>query len=192
MAIESEQSHDSVSPEGGAELPGERRPRPFVPPGAGGRRQVFTQMASVLIAVVAISLYVQFGPRSPAERPVGDIAAAKPVSVVPEPLKKPVSVAAPPVDVAAKPTAPAPVPAPAPVVDRVAVAGAEAELDAASRDRARADHRLAELSQKLAAATSQAALDASRARKLAYVVRDPSTRITQGFKRMASPGASAR
>jgi hypothetical protein len=63
------------------------------------------------------------------------------------------------------------------VVDQVAVNAAEAALDAASRDRARADHRAAELARKLATATSQAALDAAKARKLAFVVRDPSTRI---------------
>ena len=41
----------------------------------------------------------------------------------------------------------------------------------------------AESARKLTAATAQAALDAARARKLAYLVRDPSTRITQAAAR---------
>ena len=57
------------------------------------------------------------------------------------------------------------------------------ELDAASRDRARADERAAESARRLAMASAQAALDASRARKLAFLVRDPSTRIAQAASR---------
>ena len=64
-----------------------------------------------------------------------------------------------------------------------AVAAAEAALDAASRDRARADDRAARLARRLSQLTGQAALDAARARKLAFLVRDPSTRITQAAAR---------
>ena len=66
---------------------------------------------------------------------------------------------------------------------RQAVADAESALDAASRDRARADERAAESARRLALATAQAALDASRAKKLAFLVRDPSTRIAQASSR---------
>jgi hypothetical protein len=64
-----------------------------------------------------------------------------------------------------------------PEPDRALVAQAEAALDAASRDRERAEARASAAAGQLAQATAQAALDAARARKLAYLVRDPSTRI---------------
>ena len=60
---------------------------------------------------------------------------------------------------------------------------AEAGLDAASRDRARADDRAAIMARRLSQATGQAALDAARARKLAFVVRDPSARIAAASTR---------
>ena len=83
---------------------------------------------------------------------------------------------------------PTPVPVPAkaaepPAIDQAAVAGAEAALDAASRDRARADDRAAIMARRLSLATGQAALDAARARKLAFVVRDPSTRVAAAATR---------
>src|SRR5438105_2953497 len=58
-----------------------------------------------------------------------------------------------------EPRAPAPAPAPAPAVkplDRAAVGRAEAALDEASRDRARAEARLAEAQRLLAASTIEA------------------------------------
>jgi hypothetical protein len=70
-----------------------------------------------------------------------------------------------------------------PAIDQAAVASAEASLDAASRDRARADDRAAIMARRLSQATGQAALDAARARKLAFVVRDPSTRVAQASNR---------
>jgi hypothetical protein len=69
------------------------------------------------------------------------------------------------------------------VVDRAKVAAIESALDAASRDRARAEDRAAESARRLARAADQAALDALRARKLAFQVRDPSTRIAQASAR---------
>jgi hypothetical protein len=68
-------------------------------------------------------------------------------------------------------------------LDRAAIALAEADLDAASRDRARAEHRAAAIARQVSEAAGQAALDTARARKLAYLVRDPSTRITQASAR---------
>jgi hypothetical protein len=67
--------------------------------------------------------------------------------------------------------------------DRAVIADAEAALDAASRDRERAEARAASAARSLAQATAQAALDASRARKLALLVRDPSTRIALASSR---------
>ena len=63
------------------------------------------------------------------------------------------------------------------------VASAEKALDAASGDRARADGRSADAARRMARAADQAAVDALRARKLAFQVRDPSNRITQAVAR---------
>jgi hypothetical protein len=84
---------------------------------------------------------------------------------------------------AEKPVPPPAAAVTAPPLDRAAVGAAEEVLDAASRDRARADNRAAESARRLVSATSQAALDASRARKLAFLVRDPSARIAQASSR---------
>jgi hypothetical protein len=64
-------------------------------------------------------------------------------------------------------------------LDKVAVAKAEAALDEASRDRARAEGRLAEARRLLADASTQAAADAAVSQKLAYRVRDPSAQIAR-------------
>jgi hypothetical protein len=145
------------------------------------RRRAFGQLSSVVIIVVAISVYVQLAPRrnvTPA--PVAEVAAAPsaPANVdLADSTSETIAVAE--AEVKAVP----PVPAPAPELDRGAVALAEGVLDAASRDRARADERAAGSARRLALASGQAALDASRARKLAFLVRDPSTRITQAASR---------
>jgi hypothetical protein len=70
-------------------------------------------------------------------------------------------------------------PLPAPTLDRAAVARAEGALDEASRDRARAEARTADLARRLESASNQAALDAASARKLAFRIRDPSTQISR-------------
>ena len=62
-------------------------------------------------------------------------------------------------------------------LDRAAVARAEEQIDAASRDRARAEARAEDAAKRLAEATAQAALDASKNRKLALRVRDPSAQL---------------
>ena len=80
-------------------------------------------------------------------------------------------------DRAATPAPPPPGPDPA------KVAAAEKALDAASGDRARADGRAADAARRMARAANQAALDALRARKLAFQVRDPSNRIAQAVAR---------
>jgi hypothetical protein len=142
----------------------------------GERRQIFVQLASVVIVVVAITGYVQLrrGPNAP--KPV-KIASSVVVESTPAPESK------------ATVDAKLPVPAkateapPPPAVDRAAVAAAEAALDAASRDRARADERAAARGRALGRAATQAAADAIRARKLAFVVRDPSARISQASTR---------
>jgi hypothetical protein len=132
-------------------------------------------LSSVVLVVVAISVYVQVSPRrdvtpAPVAATPVDVAEAE---TAPEPIE--------PAEVEVN--APPPAPTPAPVLDRAAVALAEGVLDAASRDRARADERAAESARRLAMASGQAALDASRARKLGFIVRDPSTRITQAASR---------
>jgi hypothetical protein len=159
------------APEGGSSV--RRRSR-----AAEARRRAFGQLSSVVIVIAAISVYVYVAPkRSVPKPPVTKLAAVPTAAVNAEdvdPTTEPVEVEA-----AQEPVAPAP----APELDRAALARAEEALDAASRDRARADHRAAESASKLTLASTQAALDASRARKLAFVVRDPSTRIRQAASR---------
>ncbi len=149
-----------------------------------GRRRAFGQLISVIIAVVAITFYShvvsrRHMPVPPSAKvllgqpePASDVEAGN----APEPTEPPVAVEPPePPQVAAS--------SPPPALDREAVAAAEGSLDAASRDRARADNRAAESAHKLAIATTQTALDAWRAKKLAFLVRDPSTRIAQASSR---------
>jgi hypothetical protein len=141
------------------------------------RRHSIAQVASVVACVVAITLYVQLGNRGKGKPSAPAVPEA--VASVPSPPKE------------KKEPEPGPVPSAAAVdspaapkeIDRAAVAQAEAELDAASRDRARADERATAATRRLSQATGQAALDAARARKLAFLVRDPSTRITQASTR---------
>jgi hypothetical protein len=169
-------------------------------PATAMRRRASAQLASVVVAIVAITAYVQFGP-SPADR--GDVSAPPhaepppPVANGPGPAQgdKPpafqaneslpetkssgvASVAETP-----GPPATAPVSPPVPQLDRAKVALAESALDAASRDHARADERAAESASRLSRAANQAALDALRARKLGFQLRDPSTRIAQAVAR---------
>ena len=151
--------------------------RPTAQPEPWVRGRSVAQVASVLFCVAAITLYVQLGGRRKAEPPspvdarAGAAARPAPPSATTEP--------APQSEVKAALIEP---PAP-PEIDRAAVAQAEADLDAASRDRARADERAAQTAKRLGLATAQAASDAARARKLAFLVRDPSTRITQASTR---------
>jgi hypothetical protein len=139
------------------------------------RRRIFGQLASVVIVVGTITGVVQFRPGPKATK----LPVAPPASPVRE--KKP-TVAEPVPPVSVKEAA-APVVEPPPEVDHAAVAAAEAVLDAASRDRARADERAAAGSRAFARAANQAAVDALRARRLAFQVRDPSTRIVQASTR---------
>ena len=134
-----------------------------------------------MLCVAAITAYVQFGARRKA---VLQAQAPEPASAT-KPTEKQNEPA---LEAKAKPAEPAPAePAPAgrapPEIDRAAVAQAEALLDAASRDRARADDRAATEARRLSQAAGQAAVDAARARKLAFRVRDPSTRVTQASTR---------
>jgi len=148
--------------------------------------RALAQLASVVIGIAAITLYIQLGPfnknapqwrlsSSTERRPdppdapaVGESGAGIESEAAPEEMARDQAV-----PVAQEP----------PPLDRAAVSAAEVALDAASRDRARADHRAAELARRLSQLTGQAALDASRARKLAFLVRDPSTRIAQASSR---------
>jgi len=148
--------------------------------------RALAQVASVVIGVAAITLYVELGP-------IHKISPQSRVSSLTEPRSDPpdapavgksgagIETEAAPAET--EPDRAVPVAAEPPPLDRVAVAAAEAALDAASRDRAWADNRAAELARRLSQLTGQAALDASRARKLAFLVRDPSTRIAQASSR---------
>ena len=141
------------------------------------------QVISIVLCVAAITAYVQLGPRRKAAPRAQVLPKPAVIATAPEDRSDPV--------ITAKPNpalAPTPAPTPAepvapPQIDREAVAQAEALLDAASRDRARADDRAALVARRLSQAAGQAAVDAARARKLAFLVRDPSTRVTQASTR---------
>jgi hypothetical protein len=146
------------------------------PPHTESYARLLLNVASVVVALVAIAYVVHGRPRG--AKPSVALAAAGPAKpVVPEPKPQP------------EPPQPDPPPAP-PVkeLDRAAVARAEAELDAASRDRGRAEGRLAGAQRGLAAATTEAAAATAAARKLAYRVRDPSAALA----RLASQGGFVR
>jgi hypothetical protein len=135
------------------------------------------QVISIVLCVAAITAYVLLGARR---------KAPPQAQVLPEPavVAKAAEVKSDPIFMAKPNPAPAPTqPVAPPQIDREAVSQAEALLDAASRDRARADDRAALVARRLSHAASQAAVDAARARKLAFLVRDPSTRVTQASTR---------
>lgn len=141
------------------------------------------QLASLLALLVLVTAYAQYRSRhegTPLGPPPG--ASPEPVAqVVVRPPLVPVSESPAPVKEEA-PNEPDPPPAPSPSpppLDRAAVARAEAELDEASRVRSRAEARAGEASRRLEAAANQAVLDTSRARKLAFRIRDPSARISR-------------
>jgi hypothetical protein len=159
-------------------------------------RHPLAQLASVLVALGVITAHVQFKPAGtpsakvsasrvsaviPAEKPV----TGRPESSEPSGQDEPGAAA----DVSLPASAPdvtaaaATVPVAPPKLDRAAIALAEAGLDATSRDRARAEDRAAAATRELAQATAQAALETARARKLAFLVRDPSIRIAQAANR---------
>ena len=138
------------------------------------RGRSVAQVASVLVCVVVITAYVQVGARR----------KAKPTApVVPEAAR------------GRRPQRPAtrrrqPEPSRRPPLrhrrprNRPRGGGAGTGRARCSQPRSRrADERAAQAAHRLGVATGQAALDASRARKLAFLVRDPSTRIAQASTR---------
>jgi hypothetical protein len=131
---------------------------------------ILANLVGLLALVVVLSVMVRSG-----RRPTGSptrIAAPVAVAVAtPTPTLAPVVPAPAPPRVKPKP---APVPK---ELDRAAIARAEEQIDAASRDRARAEARADAAARRLAEATAQAALEASKNRKLALRVRDPSAQI---------------
>jgi len=140
------------------------------------------QIVSVVVALALVSLWVEVrsrrpiaGRRSPAAAPAATLAP-----VVPSASTRSRSPQVEASEVAASKSEPAPAARP---LDRTAVARAEAELDAVSRDRERAEARAAAAAQALAQAEQTQALTAWKARKLAFEIRDPSTRIQQAASR---------
>ncbi|AGA30332.1 hypothetical protein [Singulisphaera acidiphila] len=123
---------------------------------------ILGNLVGLLGAVLVLLVIVRTG-----SKPAAPTRVVSPVAVV----------------TAIAPPAPEPKPVPVPEVaapkplDRVAVARAEEQIDAVSRDRARAQARAEDAAKRLAEATAQAALEASRNRKLALRVRDPSAQL---------------
>lgn len=152
-------------------VPGGRGP---APPSSSFRRRACVELASVAVAILAVTAYVQFGPRR-GERATATAEKTQAAAVAP-------ATGGGASDPGPKPEA-APAPAPPPAPDREKIAVAEKALDVASGDRARADGRAADAARRMEDAARQAALDALRARKLAFRIRDPSTRIAQAAAR---------
>jgi hypothetical protein len=149
---------------------------------AGIRRRACIQLASVAAAILAITAYVQLGAKPAARATASSLMVPASGPSVPSDAAVPTAE----LTESEAPTAPgaAPVATPSPPApDRARIAAAEAALDTASGDRARADGRAADASRRMAQAASQAALDALRARKLAFQIRDPSNRIAQAAAR---------
>lgn len=151
------------------------------------RRKAWLELASVAVAIVALTASIQLRPKKGATQPQPyEATAAQPsqapaseptvaeAAAAPEPEPEPEP---------DKPPAPTPAPAPLSAPDRAKVAAAEKALDAASSDRARADARAADAAKRMARAADQAALDAVRARNLGFQVKDPSARISQAVSR---------
>lgn len=152
------------------------------------RRKAWLELASVAVALVALTVSIQFRPRKGTPQPQPFEATAAQPTISPAPVPTVAEATPDPAPEPEKPPAPAPTPEPAPAPDRAKVAAAEKALDAAAGDRARADARAADAAKRMTRAADQAALDALRARKLAFQLRDPSTRIAQ----VASRGGFVR
>ena len=141
------------------------------------RVRALLPLPSVLAAIVALSFWTSRdrGPRDPSA------TVAAPTQAVAVPAPPPAVVEAPAEEAPEAPPAEV-APAPPPL-DRAAIAKAEARLDEASRDRARAEARTHAAKRRLEAAANQSALEASKARKLAFRVRDPSAQIARASAR---------
>jgi hypothetical protein len=154
-------------------------PPPATPPiGAESYARI---MARPLGVIAALALVWALGVR-PGQGPVP--VPTLPASPTPAPAPVVVAEVPRPAPRKPRPAAPAPPPPPvAPPLDRTALAEAEEALDAASRDRARAEGRLAAAERALQVATTRAATDAASNRTLAFRVRDPSARIASASTR---------
>lgn len=135
----------------------------------------FRPVADLVLVLVAVSCLGWFlARREPSRTPqlaappkpakVADVANAKPEPEADEPQPQMLTLPPPPLDVEA-------------------VARAEAALDAASRDRARADGRLADATRQLELAQAEAAKEALAARTLSSRLRDPRIAIARAQSR---------
>lgn len=148
------------------------------------RRKAWLELASVAVAIVALTASMQLRPqKGAAPQPQPYEATAAQPAPAPAPAAEPTVAEAAPAPAAEPDEPPAPTPEPPPAPDRVKVAAAEKALDDAVADRARADARAADAAKRMARAADQAALDALRARKLGFQVKDPSARISQAVSR---------
>jgi hypothetical protein len=135
----------------------------------------------VLAAIVALSAWTMREPAPSQPAAPSPIETTAPAQVVaPAPA---VAEAEEDDDAEEQAAEPAPRTPEPPPLDRAAVAKAETALDEASRDRARAEARTEAAKRSLEAAANHAALEASRARKLAFRVRDPSAQIARASAR---------
>jgi hypothetical protein len=147
------------------------------------RIRTLLPLPSVLAAIVFLSFWTSRdrGLREP------EATVPAPTQTAPAPVVAEAPVEAPEEEPAEEPeeaaVEPPPKPPEPPPLDRAAVAKAEAALDEASRDRARAEARTDAARKGLEAAANQSALEAAKARKLAFRVRDPSAQIARASAR---------
>ncbi len=157
------------------------------------RKRLIFQAVSLLLAIVALTIHLQYGgmirttlathfhqsavpkdpvpvPGIPPSQSLSDTPEIQPAS--PEPMLEEPAVPPTVIEVAVPPP-----------LDRKAIAKAEAALDAASRDRARADARADQAARLFKEASQQAALETSLSKTLAFRVRDPTAQITRTISR---------
>jgi hypothetical protein len=141
-----------------------------------GRRSSLGLHASLVVTLVILG-WIAVGPRPVLDRPA--------LIPIPAPVVAVESKPAPAIE-------PDPEPEPAPIApprrvepDRAAIARAESALDAATRERALNEARLADAEIALRKASLAATSDAAAGRSLAYQVKDPSARIERAANRAA-------
>ncbi len=124
-------------------------------------------LAGPLAVAAMLGAIAGFGLKRPGPKPTPAV-----VAVEPEPAPEPAPASTPP-----------PVPRPAPKPDPAAIARAQDEHDAASRDRARADDRAAQVADRLRIAQQEVARLIRSSRTLGSRLRDPSFRINRARAR---------
>jgi hypothetical protein len=153
--------------------PDRPKPAPLMP--VESYAKILARPALLLVTLAGIAFW-QFKPKAEAPKvsaPVPVVAKVEEPEVAPPDPPKP----NPRPKREPRPTSPPP------QIDKAAVAEAEASLDQATRERARAESRLADAEHALQAATLQAAKDQAESRSIGSRVKDPTARIAAATSR---------